>query len=355
MRVVWLGLVLTACSGSDVDPDKDLDVPTGDTDEVTTDDAFALVGDSTNLPAAGLLSLWGTSSSDMWFVGADDGTGPTVLHYDGAGWERLATGSTGDLWWVWSAGGDKVYFVGEGARLVTYDKSSMTFTEEVIANGAYILFGMWGTSDTDIYAVGGDINNNLAGTIVHYDGTAWTEVATAPSADGVSERQAFKVWGSASDDVFVVGTGALFMHWDGATWTTEDPAPLYGSTPVTTVHGSGPDNVYAVGGFGNAAVAHYDGTAWSDDSPPPLAIAPFFNGVFSTADRGTVACGGSGSIWWRGDTEWAVDPRNQVTTEDFHACWIDETGAVWAVGGDLQNLDEGVIVTDNPSIAPVAL
>ena len=51
------------------------------------------------LPGA-LLSVWGTSESDVWTVGGDarDGTGPLVLHYDGTAWSRVETGLTaGDL------------------------------------------------------------------------------------------------------------------------------------------------------------------------------------------------------------------------------------------------------------------
>ena len=33
-------------------------------------------------------------------VGADDGAGPLVVHFDGTSWQRLETGVHGDLWWV---------------------------------------------------------------------------------------------------------------------------------------------------------------------------------------------------------------------------------------------------------------
>ncbi|WP_224245320.1 DUF6851 domain-containing protein [Hyalangium gracile] len=50
-------------------------------------------------PAA-LLSITGRSRSDVWAVGADKGSGPEVLHYDGIEWRKLETGHRGDLWWV---------------------------------------------------------------------------------------------------------------------------------------------------------------------------------------------------------------------------------------------------------------
>src|SRR5262245_27379216 len=105
------------------------DKTTGDTDTDTTDttdtaDApYAVLGDDTNLPASALLAVWGTSDSDVFIVGSDDGAGPVVLHWDGAAWARLDTETTGDLWWVWSDGGDVVWMVGDGARVLTYTRS----------------------------------------------------------------------------------------------------------------------------------------------------------------------------------------------------------------------------------------
>ena len=47
-----------------------------------------------------------------------------------------------------------------------------------------------------------------------------------------------------------VGTLAYITKWDG-TQFTEQENTLYDSIPLTTIHGHG-DEVYAVGGFGNA-------------------------------------------------------------------------------------------------------
>ncbi|MBX2799331.1 MAG: hypothetical protein KTR31_16770 [Myxococcales bacterium] len=344
MRIVWVTSTLLGCTGP---TETDTDTTTASGEE------FAVLGDDASLPAAALLSVWGPGPSDLWMVGSDDGAGPVVLHLEQGAWSRIDVDSPGDLWWVWSSGSDRVWMAGDGGRVVTYDRATGTSETTVITNTAYKLFGLWGTSDTDVYAVGGDINGNLDGVVLHYDGAKWSEVATASPGEQVTVRSAFKVAGSGPDDVWVVGTGALIMHWDGATWEDVE-APLFGSTPLTTVHASGPDEAIAVGGFGNAAVTRFDGTDWTDDSPPPQAVAPFFNGVFTTTDRGVVACGGNGSIFWRRSDEWTLDPRPRPTAHDFHACLLDDAGDVWAVGGDLTGLSEGVVVyggSDAPDIS----
>jgi hypothetical protein len=43
------------------------------------------------------------------------------------------------------------------------------------------------------------------GTILHYDGAAWTEVQTL-------EQQLNGVWGSSPADVFAVGEDGTIMH-----------------------------------------------------------------------------------------------------------------------------------------------
>lgn len=71
----------------------------------------------------------------------------------------------------------------------------------------------------------------------------------------------FGVWGSAPDDVFIVGGSedeAVIHHYDGSEWSRMDPPE--GVAALIWVTGFGPDDVYAVGLRG--AVVHYDGSEW---------------------------------------------------------------------------------------------
>jgi hypothetical protein len=366
MRAAWwatLALTLGWACHNDGDGDDDDDTDVADTDDTddtdTTPPEWTVLGDSSNLPAASLLSIWMSSTDDVFIVGADDGTGPVVLHYDGTAWSRLATGTTGDLWWVWSApGSDLVWVSGAGGRMLTYARSTGAWSEEVITNPGYKLFGTWGTSDTNIWSVGGDTDfGALDGMILHYDGVAWTEFATSPPDDVYTKTSTFKVWGAAHDDVWVVGTRALLMHWDGAAWTTF-PDPVAGTSTLTTVHGSGPNWVVAVGGPSNLRAAVYDGTTWTDRTPQPALgepIVPNINGVYSPEPNRAVVCGDSGSIWWLDGTTWAPDEHAAAPAGDFHACWVDEDGAVWAVGGDLTSRDQGLILYGGTAVPTIAL
>jgi hypothetical protein len=221
--------------------------------------------------------------------------------------------------------------------------------EHQAADPNLVLFGLWGTSATDVWTVGGNVDGLRNGAMVHFDGSTWTEVA---QPQGDASRSAFKVWGRSSDDVYVVGSGALITHWDGTAFTEVDPAPVYETTTLTTVAGDD-DQVITVGGFGNAVVARNDGGGWVDDSPPPAAIAPGLTGV-NVRDGRAVACGVRGAIWERTTDGWA-EFAPSATNFDLHGCWIDPDGNVWSVGGDLISLTSGTVLTDAPDVPNITL
>ena len=61
---------------------------------------------------------------------------------------------------------------------------------------------VWGSSSNDVFAVG------MGGTILHYDGTAWSPMSSGTSHTLVG------VWGSSGSDVFAVGYRGTSDHYD---------------------------------------------------------------------------------------------------------------------------------------------
>lgn len=307
----------------------------GDSGGSTTDGAppYELVADA--LPAA-LLGVWRGADGVTWLVGADDGSGPLVLRYDGA-WSRVETGTRGALWWVWGEPG-AVWMSGAGGRVLRHDPATGDTAEVSVTTPDRTVFGLWGTTSADLWAVAADPSGARPGQVLRHDGVAWSVAWEVP--DG---RQPFKVWGTGPTDVHVVGTEALVAHFDGVGWTTR-PAPVDAGVTLFTVHGSGTDHAVAVGGVGGAAVARWDGTAWSDDSPPAADFAPALTGVNVHPTHGTVAAGNNGAIWRRGDDGWEADRRAPPILWNYHATVVDDAGGIWAVGGDLYALDVGVVL-----------
>lgn len=69
------------------------------------------------------------------------------------------------------------------------------------------------------------------------------------------------VWGSGPDDVWIVGgtdLGGEMYHFDGSSWS---PVDIPDVSLLVWVYGFGPDDVWTVGEDGS--VLHYDGTAWT--------------------------------------------------------------------------------------------
>jgi hypothetical protein len=294
--------------------------------------------------SAALLSITGTAHGDVYAVGADpdDGRGPYVLHYDGAAWERLETGATGDLWWISVTPVDGAYYLaGAGGNLMQYDPATGIF-ESFVTPSDDIVFGVWGTDAENVWAVGGDLDNEDAGGFVwRYDGSAWyAEDLSAVAAEGLPTL--YKVWGRSANDVYAVGRLGLVLHFDGTRWSqavTDTTRTLF------TVHGNDA-SVVAVGGFGEAVIEELSGTSFVNRAPP---MAPQLNGVFVPVAGEAVAAGNDGTIVRLTESGWQTQPVDFDTPWDFHSTWVDSGGGVWAVGGNLSAaLDNGLIAYVGP-------
>lgn len=297
-----------------------------------------------DLPGAAL-SVWGTAADDVWVVGADAGDGPLVRRWTGAGWEELAAGSPGALWWV-SGAGDGVWMSGDAGRIVRYDRKDMSF-HVMTAPTAERLYGVLPFGDDDVWACGSD-DNNTAGVI--WRGApaddpmtgerTWNWAAPPDMPAGLMDGFAcFKVWGPAPDDLWFVGYGGVVIRYQGGTWSRID---LPADRPVFTVHGRG-DQVYAVGGAVSGWILEL-----SDDGPrdvTPDGEVLQLAGVYA-GETATVAAGLEGTIWQRGDdgawTELADAPNTPL---EYHSVYVDPDGGIWAVGGRVYtgNLSDGLV------------
>ena len=120
--------------------------------------------------------------------------------------------------------------------------------------GGPSLESVWGSSATDVFAVG-DI-----GTILHYDGDTWSGQASG------STNWLYGVWGSSATDVFAVGVDGTILHYDGDTWSVQASGTGVG---LLGVWGSSATDVFAVGGnraIGEGTILHYDGDTWREHS-----------------------------------------------------------------------------------------
>jgi hypothetical protein len=260
-----------------------------------------------------------------------------VLHYDGQNWKRLHTGSTGELWWISIVPIDGAFYLaGSNGKVLRHTLVSGVF-ERLITPGSETVFGVWGTTGENLWAVGGDLDNeNTGGFVWRFDGTQWSVIDLSTIVPG-GLPTLYKVWGRSADDVYVVGRLGLILHFDGSTWSranTDTTRTLF------TVNGDA-SQVIAVGGFGDAVIEELAGGSFVNRAPDG---ASQLNGIFFAPSGEPVAVGNAGTFARRTESGWQVQSTAFTTSWDFHATWVDAEGGVWAVGGNLASaLNEGML------------
>ncbi len=313
--------------------------------------AWQVVFDGGALDRA-LLSVWGTSSKSVYAAGGplkNSGFEALALHFDGTTWRDLGAGGARSFWWVHGTSDTDVWFVGEDGRITHFDGAA--FVEHDSGTTA-TLWGAIAFAPNDAWAVGGTVGGPATtpdDVILHYDGSAWSPV-TLPGAP--LGRTHFKIWGTSSADLFIVGEAGVVWHKKGDVWTNESSPPVATGT-LTTVHGCSGTDVYAVGG---RDVLRYDGAVWTKTD---RTLTNDVNGVVCAGTG--VALVGMGGLKQRYDGASWVDDFIHDPHGDLHGVWRDETGAYWAVGGDFIASPKpgvarnGIVTRYGPGTVPATL
>jgi len=221
-----------------------------------------------------LSTMWGISNTDIYAVGQRG----IVINYNasvcdddtewdsttgGCIWASLTSGSVRQLYGVWGASDNDVFAVGEYGTILYYNRSTALNESaaslslwETMAGGTSSdddLYAIWGASETDVFAVGGD------GTILYYNGSVmrpstsmWMQMASSTNAS------LYGIWGSSGDDVIAVGQDGVVVYYDGSAWRSirsYTTASLYG------IWGSSDSDIFVVGQGGT--ILYCDGFTWT--------------------------------------------------------------------------------------------
>lgn len=176
---------------------------------------------------------------------------------------------------VWGTSSSDIFAVGKTGSIVHFNGSAWGSMTSGTDN---ILRGVWGSSGSDVWAVGN------SGTIIHFDGSDWSDW----SLPGPGAPDLWGVWGSSSTNVFFVGSGGNIVHYtDGATWDWR----TVGTSSLYDVWGSSASDVYAVGMDGT--ILHFNGSDWS---PITSATSVGLMGVWGSSSSDIFAVGDYGTI-----------------------------------------------------------
>ncbi len=191
-----------------------------------------------------------------------------------------------------------------------------------------IVFGLWGAAADDLWAVGGILGGAGDGFAWHFDGAAWS----ATTGGGVpmeiaSAGTVFKVYGRASDDVWMSCTAGKMLHWDGVAFDEQDlNVP---EVSLLSVSGDA-ERFVTVGGAFEGVIYENEGDGWN--SALDSGSSDLLTGVV-VRDGQAYAVGQFGTVLRRESDGWKVDEGDQLSQENLHAAWIDPAGGVWVVGG----------------------
>lgn len=134
-----------------------------------------------------------------------------------------------------------------------------------------------------------------------------------------------------------------------ATWEAAFDTSTAGS--LSGVWGSGPDDVYVVGGDEDRGeIWHYDGSGWSMTEMPSVGLLVWVFG-FGPDDVYSVGVGG-GAVHWDGNA-WEVLTTD--TTTDLWGIWGASPTDLWVVGGDPNAGDPLILHYDGATFTPVPL
>lgn len=122
-----------------------------------------------------------------------------------------------------------------------------------------------------------------ASAFVSAAGSEWQSMPI-PTSDHLSS-----IWGSGPCDVFAVGEHGTILHYDGTTWSLMTS----GTTRwLMAVWGSGPNDVFAVGGgYPLPTILHYDGAAWSSWTTSGLTSPTWLYDIWGSSPSDIFACG----------------------------------------------------------------
>ena len=111
----------------------------------------------------------------------------------------MTSGTTKGLGAVWGSSGTDVFAVGPFGTILHYNGTEWsTMTSGTSSN----ISSVWGSSATDVFAVG------ELGNILHYDGTNWSYMTA------VTTNYLYRVWGITGTDAFTVGASSTILHFD---------------------------------------------------------------------------------------------------------------------------------------------
>ncbi len=249
--------------------------------------------------------IWGSADENIFIVGAYVEEGPAfsgqndtvqrgfILNYDGYTWQEVTSiaSDVSALYGIWGTSSTNIYATGQGVILKYSGRSweAVTFSNPSLASlgsGEPInIYSIWGTSPTNIYAVGD------SGLILHYNGVEWSRTSVGLNVSLHS------VWGTSETNIFAVGSNGLIFRYNGRNWQKMDSIT---AEDLHAVWGNSEDDIFTVGS--NGTILQYDGSDWTKMSS---GTTNSLYGLWGTSESNVYAVGYQSIILRYNGTTWS--------------------------------------------------
>lgn len=300
-----------------------------------------------------VMSVWGTDQAEGWetdtvyAVGGQPEKGLLWQRVQGQ-WGEVSVPAGALLNWIHGKSGH-VWIVGNGGRALRMISSKAGGTGEWQAMETGLmqdLWGVWVNAPDDVWTVGGDpVGEGEPDPILaHFDGEQWEKIVIPP-LDRSGVRALFKIYGGPQGSLFAVGMKGVIIGDLGDGWA-QQPVVSSGGAPTVSedfvsLWGSH-DDLVAVGGRTNGAIARWDGNTWQSTI---LAGVPGLNGIWMDEQGDATLVGTRGAALILPKSQMSAERERSNETLVLHACW-GRGQEIWAVGGSLNSSPpwEGVIL-----------
>ena len=189
---------------------------------------------------------------------------------------------------------------------------------------AGVLSGVWGSAPDDVFIVGGTFDQ---GEVRHFDGKSWQKTLLSDTP------LLIWVFGFGPDDVYAVGVAGTLVHYDGRSWRSVETGVDVG---LWGVWGSKPNDIWIVGGDvgeGTPLILHYDGVDFVTIAVPEndrgatalFKVWGIGSKVFAVGEHGLI-------LQFEGG-DWRQVPAGAAADDDFVSLWGASEDRIVAVGG----------------------
>ena len=150
----------------------------------------------------------------------------------------------------------------ESAYISEPGRRDYVWTVDTIKQPFFDAFQIWGSSPDDVWVVGP--GGSLGHTIWHYNGKKWS---TDGMSRGISPRC---IYGFSRDNAWIAGSEGQIWHFNGYDWKRNYVFQKLGSSAYfVNIWGDNSSNIYVVGQTGigettKSLIVKYNGEYWSE-------------------------------------------------------------------------------------------